>query len=171
MNPIVVAPGEVGQLRLSYNGAKKNQYGFQSDNIELYTDDSQSPVKSISIFATLEEYFPDLTPEELAKAPGLLISEKTIDLGRIKQATSITKRVSISNIGKKPLIIRSVQSNCTCTIAAVSATTIKAGGSAEIKITFKPEERKGTQQKSVMVYANDPKNPVQRIIFSAYVED
>ncbi len=171
LNPEIVEPGEVGQLRLSYNGSKKNQYGFQSDNLELHTSDSQIPVKSISVFATLEEYFPDLTPEELAKAPGLLISEKTIDLGRIKQTAATEKTIAISNIGKKPLMIRSVQSNCTCTLVKASATTIKPGGSATIKITFNPEERKGTQQKSILVYSNDPKNPVQRIIFSAYVED
>lgn len=171
MMPAVVAPGEVGQIRLSYNGAKKNQYGFQSDNIELHTNDKGMPLKSISVFATLEEYFPELPPDELAKAPGLLIAEKTFDLGRIKQTNSATKTITISNIGKKPLLIRSIQSNCTCTKTETTAEMIKPGGSAAIKITFHPEERKGTQQKSITVYSNDPRNPVQRITFSAYVED
>ncbi len=171
LTPAQVAPGEVGQIRLSYNGAKKNQYGFQSDNIELHTNDKESPVKSISVFATLEEYFPESTPEELGKAPRLLITEKTFDFGRIKQANSATKTITISNTGKKPLQIRSVQSNCTCTKTAAAADMIKPGGSAAIKITFQPEERKGTQQKSITVYSNDPRNPVQRITFSAYVED
>ena len=32
-------------------------------------------------------------------------------------------------------------------------------------------DRKGTQQKAVTVYSNDPQNPVQRVTFTAYVED
>lgn len=171
MIPPVVAAGEVGQIRVHYNGAKKNQYGFQSDNIELHTNDVDTPVKSISVFATLEEYFPEATPEELAKAPTLFISEKTFDLGRIKQTNGATKLVSISNPGKKPLLIREIQSNCTCTEVSITTKTIKPGDTAVINIVFNPEERKGTQQKSITVYANDPRNPVQRITFSAYVED
>ncbi len=171
VNPSVVAPGEVGQIRLSYNGEKKNKYGFQSDNIEVHTNDPLMPIKSISVFATLEEFFPQMEPAELAKAPGLFISDKVFDLGRIKQTSGATKILSVSNTGKKPLLIREIQSNCTCTVVSITSKTIKPGGSAEIKIIFNPEERKGTQQKSITLYSNDPKNPVQRITFSAYVED
>lgn len=169
--PASVAPGELGTIRLKYNGAKKNQYGFQSDNIELYTDDTKGEVKNISVFATLEEFFPEMSSEELSKAPTMFIATKTFDFGRVKQSDVSTKVVPISNTGKKPLLIRAVQSNCTCTEAKASTSSIKPGGSAEIRISFHPEERKGTQQKSITVYTNDPKNPVQRITFSAYVED
>jgi hypothetical protein len=40
-----------------------------------------------------------------------------------------------------------------------------------LSIAFNPYDRKGTQQKSVTIYSNDPRNPVQRLVFTAYVED
>ncbi len=169
--PTVVNAGEAGAIRLNYNGSKKNSYGFQSDNIELHTTDPLNPTKNISVFATLEEFFPPLSAEESAKAPRLQILEKTFDLGRIKSGSAATKSVTISNVGKQPLVIRAVQSNCTCIVATANVTTLKTGASSTISIVFNPEERIGTQQKSIMVYSNDPNNPVQRIIFSAYVEN
>ena len=66
-----------GNIKISYNGKMNGQYGFQSDNIEIQTDDELNPIKSFSVYATLEDNFKDLKPEELAKAPQLQL-EATI---------------------------------------------------------------------------------------------
>jgi len=170
VQPKTLAAGAVGTVKIGYNGKIKNQYGFQSDNIELHTDDETNPLKSFSVFATLEEYFPELTPDESAKAPQLRLNAYTLDFGRIKPGNAITREIQFSNAGKKDLSIRSVQGNCTCITASAAKTSIKPGTGSVIKITFDPQDRIGTQQKAVTVYSNDPKNPVQRFTFTAYVE-
>ena len=170
IEPGTLLPGEKGIIKLSYNGKTKNQYGFQSDNITIHTDDELSPDKSFSVFATLEDYFPPLSPEETVKAPKLQISESTIDFGRIKQNQVSVKEIKIVNLGKSSLQLRAIQPNCTCIVAEPTEKVLKAGATTTIKISFNPQDRKGTQQKSVTIYSSDPQNPVQRITLVAYVE-
>jgi hypothetical protein len=167
--PKIIAPGAKGNIKVSYNGKLKNQYGFQSDNVEIHTDDEVSPVKSFSVYATLEDYFPPLSNEELAKSPQLQLSIGSLDFGRINTNASATREIPFTNTGKKELIIKSLQGNCTCIETSASKRSVKPGETSSIKIKFSPQDRSGTQQKAVTVYSNDPKNPVQRITFTAYV--
>lgn len=171
VEPKTLAPGEKGVIKLSYNGKMKNDYGFQSDNVTLHTDDEQQPQKSFAVFATLEDYFPALTPEAAAKAPKLQIETATLDFGRIKQNQSSVKEVSVLNTGKSTLQIKAIQSNCTCITISSANKSLKVGESTIIKISFNPQDRKGTQQKAVTIYSSDPQNPVQRITLAAYVEN
>ncbi len=171
VEPKTLAIGERGVIKLSYNGKLKNQYGFQSDNIVIHTDDELQPQKPFAVFATLEDFFPEMTPAEKAKAPKLQVATTTLDFGRIKQNQSSVMEVSVLNTGKSTLLIKAIQSNCTCITAETTEKTLKAGVSAKIKISFNPQDRRGTQQKSVTIYSSDPLNPVQRITLAAYVED
>lgn len=171
VQPKTVAPGQQGVVRLGYNGKLKNQYGFHSDNVEIQTDDDSNPLKTFSVYATLEDYFQVPSGDELAKAPQLHFTAYNVDFGRIKQNIASTRALGFTNAGKKELIIRAVQGNCTCISAATEKTTIKPGESSTLQISFDPQDRKGSQTKAVTVYSNDPQNPVQRITFTAYVED
>jgi hypothetical protein len=171
VTPRTIKPGEKGHVKITYNGKKKNKYGFQSDNIEIHTDDVESPVKSFSVYATLEDYFGDLKPEDKAKAGRLQLGSSSIDFGRVGKNSTMVREVGISNTGRKDLVIRAVQGNCSCITASAAKTTLKPGESTIIKVSFDSTDRKGTQQKAVTIYSNDANNPVQRFTFSAYVED
>ncbi len=171
VQPRTIAPGQKGNIKLSYNGKLKDKYGFQSDNIEFITDDEANPKKSFSVYATLEEDFKNLQPEDLAKAPQLKLHTTTLDFGKIQANTSSVREVQFLNTGRRALDIRSIQGNCSCITASAEKTSLKPGESSTIKIAFNPTERKGTQQKSVTVYSNDPRNPVQRVTFTAYIEN
>ncbi|MEJ7647334.1 MAG: DUF1573 domain-containing protein [Chryseolinea sp.] len=171
VTPKTLQPGEKGHIKVSYNGKLKGKYGFQSDNVELLTDDVENPTKSFSVYATMEDNFKDLKPEDIARAPQLKLQGTSFDLGRIQPNRTTVREVSFLNTGKKELDIRSLQGNCTCITASATKTSIKPGEAASIKVEFNPMDRKGTQQKSVTVYSNDPQNPVQRVTFAAYIED
>lgn len=171
VQPKTLGPGEKGHIKVSYNGKMKGLYGFHSDNIEIITDDEVNPSKGFSVYATLEDDFKDLKPEEMAKAPQLRLVVSTVDFGRIRPNATSVREVQFLNTGKRELDIRSVQGNCSCISASASKTSLKPGESSLIKIEFNPMDRKGTQQKAVTVYSNDPQNPVQRVTFTAYVED
>ena len=170
VEPDVLQPGETGIIRIGYNGRLKNAYGFQSDNVVIHTDDENVPSKSFDVLATLEDYFPELTPQEAAIAAKMHVSQTTLDFGRIKQNQSATREVIITNLGQSLLELRSIQGNCTCIVTEPDRQSLKTGQRATIKISFNPQNRKGTQQKSVTIYSNDPKDPVQRIVFTAYAE-
>jgi len=169
--PDSLRAGAVGIIKISYDAAKRNEYGFLSDKINIHTTDSQNPIKSFSIYATAEEFFPTPTPEVLAKAPALLISNYAIDFARVRKGAKVENSVPFQNKGKQNLEIRSLQSNCTCVIATVDKKTIKPGETAQLQISMLTEGRVGTQNKAITIYSNDPRNPVQRITLSGYIED
>jgi hypothetical protein len=169
--PSTIAPREQGRIRILYNGAQRDAYGFQSDRIDIHTDDENMPVKSFAVYATLEDYFPVMTREELLKAPVLRILGSPFDLGKIQQHKEARHVVTLRNDGKSRLTINAIQPNCRCISTTLVSTEIRPGEEATLEILFNPEDRLGTQQKSVMIYSNDPQNPAQRITFNAYVEE
>lgn len=170
VQPTTLAPGAKGIVRVSYNGKIKNQYGFQSDNIELHTNDEENPVKSFSVYATIEDYFPQLSAEELQKAPQMKLTGTSFEFGRVSEGGKIEREVQFTNTGRKTLDIKAVQGNCTCVSASAAKKSVKPGESSIIKVSFDAQDRKGTQQKAVMIYTNDPRNPVQRFTFTAYID-
>ena len=170
VQPKTLQPGQKGNIKVSYNGKAKGKYGFQSDNVEIFTDDELNSTKSFSVYATLEDDLPQLTADELAKAPQLRTQYSTIDFGRLKPHTESVREMQLYNTGKKELDIKSLQGNCTCVTVSAAKTSIKPGESSAITISLNPQDRKGSLQKALTIYSNDPQNPVQRITFSGYVE-
>ncbi len=169
--PAILKPGDKGLVRLGYNGKVKNEYGFQTDNITILTDDNANPRKSFSVYATLEEFFPVLTKDEKVKTPRLLINQPVLDMGRLPQSATVEKYVPLLNTGKKELTIRSIQPNCECIKTELKDNTIEVGKSHVLTVRLVGSHRKGTQQKFITIYSNDPVNPVQRIAVGAYIVD
>jgi hypothetical protein len=169
--PAVLEPGARGVVKVIYDGRAKNQFGFASDNVQITTDDRGYELKSISVFAMLEEYYPLPSAEGALRSPMLAFKEETIDLGRVTQNATIEKGVMIRNAGKTDLQIRALQGNCACITANMANKIIRPGDSTVLKISFKPQSRGGTQQKAITLYSNDPRNPVQRINVVAFVAD
>jgi hypothetical protein len=169
--PPLLQPQEKGVVRITYRGKEKNQYGYLSDNITLMTNDASEELKSISVYSSLEEYFPPMSAEEILQVPVLQIREPEIDLGRFRSNAVMERMVWLRNTGKRDLVIRSLQGNCPCVTASMESMVIKGGDSAVVKLVFKPQNRTGTQQKALTVYSNDPRNPVQRIAVQAFVAD
>ncbi len=171
VTPDSLNAGAMGLIKITYDAAKRNEYGFLSDKINLHTTDTQNPIKSFSIYTTLEEFFPTASPEVLAKAPALVISNYAIDFARVRKGSKVENSVLFQNKGKTNLEIRSIQSNCTCVIATTNKKSLKPGETAQFQINLLTEGRVGTQNKGVTIYSNDPRNPVQRITLSGYIED
>lgn len=167
--PASVDPGARAIIHLQYNAILKNQYGFAGDNIELVTDDDTMPRKAFSVYATIEEFFLPVTPEQEGKVPVMVLSNESIDFGSVAIGASIQKEVSLMNSGRRELAIRFVQPNCPCVITNLERDKIKPGETAKLLITWKGEGRRGTQNKAVTIYSTDPVNPVQRISLSGQV--
>jgi len=168
--PKSLAPNQSGVIKILYDAKQKNQYGFSSDNIQITTDDPGYEVKSISVYASLEDFYVSPTGKEALLVPTLMMREPNIDLGHPKNNTTITRTLSIINTGKRDLLIKALQGNCNCITAEVEKNKIKPGDSTKMKISFTPQNRGGTQQKAIAIYSNDPKNPVQRLMVQVYVE-
>jgi hypothetical protein len=169
VTPKQLSPNETSVIKVIFDAKLKGQYGFVSENVELKTDDKEMPEKSFSVYATVEEYFPKLSNEELAKAPVLSLSANMVKFGNVKAGTILERDIKITNTGKKELIIRHAQSNCSCLTVTPGLRVLKPGQEISLKITLDTKGRTGPQNKSVTIYSTDPQNPVQRITFTTAV--
>lgn len=169
--PTSLAQGKQGLVQITYDAKKRNTYGFYSDNVLLLTDDPSEPEKSVTVFASMEDYFPAPTAEDLRTAPQAMLAEQTIDAGQYPPGTTLERSVSLYNRGKKELKIKALVGNCSCITASADKSSLKAGDSTRIRIQFKPQTRGGTQQKAVNIYTNDPRAPVQTVSVSVYINN
>ncbi len=169
--PEFLMPDVPAVIKLTYDARARNMYGFTSDNIILITSDKPDSVKSISVYATLEEFFPRLSPEEEKLAPRLGLPLAELDFGRVRAGSSPVRELPVRNLGKKELIIRAVQGNCDCLKPSMTKTRLKPGEDSKVRIVLDATGLSGTQEKAVTIYSTDPLTPVMRIMIKAYVEN
>ena len=171
VEPMTLQPQGTAKVVVTFDPKAKNDLGFMSDNIVLYTNEAEESAKSFSVYTNIEEYFPPMTAAQLAQAPKLAIASPIHDFGRIKEGTLVKTTFSITNKGKQPLNIRKTNSTCGCTISTPAKDTLAPGEQAEIEVSFDSKGRRGNQQKSVTVFSNDPQAPTQRLTIKAFVEE
>ncbi|MEQ8906118.1 DUF1573 domain-containing protein [Ekhidna sp.] len=159
-------PREVGQIKITYDPVKKNDFGFVSDNIKL----SANSEEDLSVIAVIEEYFPEMTAEELDNAPKLEISSRSYDFGRVAAGAVLESEFELTNTGKEKLELRAVKSNCGCITYDLKKKGIKKGKSQMLKVSFDTSEMQGNQYKSITIYSNDPVTPTQIITIKGKVE-
>ncbi len=159
-------PREVGKLKVIYDPVKKNDYGYVSDDIQLEGDSKEK----LSVIAVIEEYFPEMTAEELDKAPKLNISNRVHDFGKVAAGTKLDLEFELMNEGKEKLLFRSIKSNCGCITYELKNKGIKKGKSQTLKVFFDTSEMRGNQYKSVTIYSNDPVTPTQIITIRGKVD-
>ncbi len=169
--PKSIAPNTKNEIKISYDAKLRNQFGFTSDNVLLKTNDKTQPDKSFSVYATTEEFFPILSPEEQAKAPILNFETYTVDMGKLRKGIDFQRTIKFKNKGKKELIIRYVQSNCSCLLGKPTSLTLKPMEEGALKVTFTTDGRDGLQNKAVTIYSTDSMNPVQRITLMGEIEN
>ncbi len=167
--PQIIPPKGTGKIIVTYNAKMKNDLGFVSDVLKIYTDEEQNNEKSLRVVASIEEYFPPMTAEQLAKAPRMKFESTEHDFGNIKKGSIVETTFSFTNTGKSILNIRKLKPNCGCTVSQMEKYDYAPGESGTIKVKFNSTGRRGSQQKSVVIFSNDPHAPTQRLIIKARV--
>jgi len=170
VEPKTIAPKTLGKIKVTYDPSKENKLGFVSSLVVLKTNEAENNIKDFRAVASVEEYFPPMTAEQLAKAPKLKFENPVHDFGAIKQGDQVSTELLFTNAGKGVLNIRDIKASCGCTITNLEKNDLNPGESASLKITFNSRGRRGIQQKSISVFSNDPANPTQRITIKAKVE-
>ncbi len=170
VDPKTLAPKSLGKIIVTYDPAVENKLGFVSSLVVLKTTEAENDVKDFRAVASVEEYFPPMTAEQLSKAPKLSFENTIHDFGDIKEGDQVSTEFVFTNLGKSVLNIREIKASCGCTISNLEKNDIGPGDTGTIKVTFNSRGRRGIQQKSISVFSNDPANPTQRITIKAKVE-
>ncbi len=164
-----VKPKGKASVIINYDPIKRDNLGYNSDNIQLATSDAEKPMKSITVMTTIEEYFPPMSPEELAKAPKLNINEKLVDFGKVNKGEQLTQTFELVNAGLQKLEIRKIDPNCSCLTLKKYKKKIAPGKSISLEVTLDTSDARGRQYKTLSIFTNDPSAPTQTIAIRAEV--
>lgn len=178
VKPEKLNPKEKGMIILTYDAAKKNDWGLIYDYISIVTNDSLEPNKTITISANIIEDFSKDTVAQNKKLPKIIFTNDTYDFDTIKEGDTVKYGFEFKNKGKNNLIIRKVKASCGCTAAQIvgdnskknKKTDVAGSGNQEyvykkgkggkINVIFISAGRKGDQHKTITVITNDPQNSV-----------
>jgi hypothetical protein len=98
------------------------------------------------------------------KAPKIVFKEESHDFGKVPRGPELQYNFKFTNKGNSTLTIERVQTSCGCTGATVGEQKdYNKNESGEIKVNFSTQGRDGHQEKTIIVYSNDPENP-QKVI-------
>ncbi len=156
--PIRVAPGKTALLKLNYNSALINDWGFRNDRIALIVKNDAAASKEnwLTVAGFISENFSKLTPAQKTSAPVAVLLTKKVALGKTKSNGSLTGSFELRNAGKTTLFIRKLFSDCGCISAQQLQQGIAAGKSATIRFTLNTGKTIGHKIENVNLMTNSP---------------
>jgi hypothetical protein len=169
IHPRQLAVDSIGQIRVTYDAKKREDYGYISDSITIFGDDGQIVAIPLRLVATIEEYFPPMSDNDRKLAPKLKFTETSYDFGTIKEGAAQEVFFDFSNTGRQNLRIRTSKSNCACLVGTGEKDEFAPGESGRLLVRFDATGRLGSEQKSVVIFSNDPVAPTQRLTVKAKV--
>lgn len=95
--------------------------------------------------------------------------EPNKNLGKINEGQVLQIQFKFKNTGDHPLVIKSVQPSCGCTVADFPKQPIPPGGEGEITGAFDSNGRSDLQSKDILVVANTKGSPNHTLHFELNV--
>lgn len=92
-----------------------------------------------------------------AKYSAMEFSNLEYNFGDISEDNIVETVFKFKNTGEVDLLISNAKGSCGCTVPEYPKEPIVPGGSGEIKVSFNPKGRHGTQFKTVTLTTNTPK--------------
>ncbi len=127
-------------------------------------------LKPIEIKVVICEKRDSLNLRELKESPIIRLEYDTLSFGVIKGNLPVVKVINIKNCGNRDLIIRKIETDCTCTASIIEKRVIASNMSAPLEIMLKPMGRKGKQNRTITIFSNDVMKPVVKVPLQGYVE-
>lgn len=91
--------------------------------------------------------------------PKLEIKDAKKNFGFVKKGELVKIDYDITNVGKEPLIITGTEISCSCTSATYPEQPIAPGQSAKISVEFDTKKVYDRQDRTFLIFSNDPKAP------------
>jgi len=141
-------------------GTLKKEFILEVDHVLLFSH--------LLMQAQIQEEFD--TIKNSSDYPQLSMSDNFWDFGTIQSGEKPCHLFKIRNEGNGNLIIRKIEASCGCTAVAPRERIILSGEETILKVQFDSFGKSGKQRKSINIFSNDPKNPIQEVLIQGEVE-
>lgn len=159
-DPKVLRPGRVGRIRVTLDSEHLHNMGLTQTQVYLsrFPGDRVNKDNEITVSATLLPEF-DLTPEEMDRIPVAVIDSTNINLGSLGGKKRVRGQLTLSNDGKSPLVIRTLQVYNPGIGVKLGKRRIAPGESTKLKITVSADSQHFRGRRRVLLITNDPNHP------------
>ncbi len=117
---------------------------------------------------------PSPEPGELENrpAPRIFVEKRILPLGEVIEGDVVPIQWILENRGDADLLISKTKAGCGCTVVKLSEEEklVPAGGTLALRAEFDSTRRRGKQEKTVLIFSNDPVEPKLKLEFTAKVE-
>lgn len=157
--PELIEPGKKGELHVELNSSLLRDMGLTKTSVYLsrFVGDRVSEENELEVFVTMVPES-DATPEQLASAPEIVLSDSVLHLGPFGKKKSLRGTVMVSNKGFSPLEIKRLQVYNPGLNVSLSSAVIQPGKSAKMKIKL-TNDAHSKGKRSILLITNDPRNP------------
>ena len=143
---------------MTLNSQQVSDYGLTQSSIYLAANPGDKATKEnlIGVSAVLLPSFQQMSAQQKQYAPKMYLSKEQVDIvfdGKSKRKAEL----QISNIGRTPLNISSLQMFTEGLQISLGKTTLQTGESTKLKITAERDELKKARTKPrILMITNDP---------------
>lgn len=155
------------KLAILVDGRKIKRYGFESHNISIVTNSRISKYIGASVSFNKKQYFPRYNARQLAKQPKAAFDKSVHDFDSAASGSILISKFTLSNKGKKDLVIHEVLPDCSCLKVDYHKNIIPPGESIEMTLTWDTVLKNGRKYQNVYFIVNDPVNPEVKITVTA----
>jgi hypothetical protein len=170
-NGLEIPPKQSYSFSLFYDPESKNDFGEITDSLYLFKLNSDESLSTITLYvkSSIRQYFPEnLSEDNPGNYPHLVVSDSIINLGRISLDSDRIVDFVLSNSGGSPLEIQKIVCNYGSEVYTIDKRQIDPYDFANLKIAVKDINKKGTQDRSILIYCNDPNNTVTSLKIKLY---
>ena len=162
--PERICAGCRGEITITYDLTRTTFYGRYNDRIYLIIGGRRQEIPISTAFTAI-----DAPPADLRKAPVVAISPMFYNFGEARAGAQLTKKITLSNEGTAPLIVRWVSSREGISTTLRAGTVVAAGASVEFSITMAMAagSSDGVTSGAVIIITNDPERPVREVRLAA----
>jgi hypothetical protein len=164
---IKLKPRETGAISLEIKMNKVKEWGAISVEMKI---ESGAAVGAFYLHFTRVEDFSQLTHKQRENAPHLEIPSPLVAFGNCSSGDTVVREFDLKNVGKSPLEVRRVITNCSCITYKLDKAPIPAGGSAKLTLEFNTEGYRGEQSRTVYIIVNDPVEATRSVELTGTVQ-
>lgn len=161
--PETVAPGQRGEITVTYDLSRTTFYGRYTDRIELSINGREAEVPLSATFTAIDD------PQAVAgREPQATLTPLFKNFGKVKRMDKPTVQIELKNEGAGPLVVRWVGSREFITSTLRAGTTVQPGRSVMFSVVLDLSEAdSGVTTGVLTLITNDPVKPLRDVRFAA----
>lgn len=163
--PRTLKAGSRGEFTFAYDlRERRGCYGMLSDRITVVVNGQESPLPLSATAIGID----DPAAMDGDKAPRALLDHSYCNLGNVETGTAASAELTLTNEGRGPLHVRSVQTKGGVTATLQGGTTLQPGEKSRFEVTLDPSGYEpGRIFESIIIVTDDPQRPMRDLRLTA----